>query len=225
MENLTKQALLGTLKFQIALAVMIFGPALTVKYWQGWLFWLVFLACILLTTSYFLRHDPALVVRRMKAGPAAENEASQKLIQLFAAIFVCAIVIVSALDHQFNWSAVSWPLVLMGDALVVLSFVVIFFVFHENSFAASTIQIAPDQKVISTGLYALVRHPMYAGAMPMFFGMALALGSWWGFLPALALAAVIVWRLRDEENYLARNLPGYREYQGVVRWRLIPGVW
>ena len=224
-EELTKRALRGALKFQIALAVMIFAPALTLNYWQGWLFWLVFFACIWVNTVYFLRHDPALIARRMKAGPIAEKEPKQKLIQLFAVIFMCAMIVLSALDHLFGWSEVSWPVVLFGDALVILGYVIIFVVFRENTFAASIIQVDAGQKVVSSGPYAVVRHPMYAGAMPMIFGIPLALGSWWGMLPAGLLAGVIIWRLLDEENYLARNLTGYADYQRKVRRRLVPGVW
>ena len=104
-------------------------------------------------------------------------------------------------------------------------FAVVFVVLRENSFASAIIEVTADQKVISTGPYAFVRHPMYAGAIPMFFGMPLALGSWWGLLPALALLAVIIWRLLDEEDYLQRNLPGYADYQRHVRWRLLPSIW
>src|SRR5262249_50373934 len=174
---------------------------------------------------YFLRYDPALVSRRMRAGPTAEKQSSQKRIQLFAMILIGTTIIVSALDHGLELSSVPWPIVLAADAAVIVSFAIIFVVFRENSFAASTIEIAADQRVISTGPYALVRHPMYAGAMPMFFGIPLALGSWWGLLPALGLAGVIVWRLLDEEDYLARNLAGYADYQHQLRWRLIPHVW
>jgi protein-S-isoprenylcysteine O-methyltransferase Ste14 len=225
MDSLTRRALSGTLKFQLLVALMIFPPALTLNYWQGWLFWAVFFACTLATTLYFVRHDPALVARRMRAGPTAEKQTSQKFIQTFAALFVAAIVILSALDHHFNWSVVPWPVVLLGDAAVVASFAIIFVVFRENSFAASTIQIADGQRVISTGPYAFVRHPMYAGAIPMIFGMPLALGSWWGLLPAFGLLAVVIWRLLDEEEYLARTLPGYADYQRRLRWRLLPLLW
>jgi protein-S-isoprenylcysteine O-methyltransferase Ste14 len=114
---------------------------------------------------------------------------------------------------------------LAGDVLVVLGFLVVFFVFKENPFTSATIELAPDQQVISTGPYALVRHPMYAGALVMLLGMPLALGSWWGLLVIVAMMPALLWRLFDEEKFLSRNLPGYVEYQTKVRYRLIPLVW
>lgn len=228
MENphsLAKQAWLGALKFQLVLALLIFGPALSLTFWQGWLYWCVFLACVLSLTFYFLRHDPALVARRMRAGPTAEREATQKLIQLLAAIFLCATIVVSALDHLYRWSSVPWQLVVAGDLLVVAGFAVMFLVFRENTFAASTIAVESGQKVVTTGPYALVRHPMYSGALVLFFATPIALASWWGLVPAAMLAGALVWRLVTEETYLDRNLPGYPAYRRALRWRLVPGVW
>jgi protein-S-isoprenylcysteine O-methyltransferase Ste14 len=114
---------------------------------------------------------------------------------------------------------------LAGDALVAIGWLATFFVFRENSFSSATIELAPDQRVISTGPYALVRHPMYSGGLVMLLGMPIALGSWWGVLIIVAIIPALIWRLLDEEKFLARNLPGYVEYQNKVRYRLIPGVW
>ena len=225
MDRLTKRAWTGVLWWQIALAALIFGPASSLTYWQGWLCWLVYLAGTLTITRYFLRHDPALIERRLKAGPTAERRSSQKLIQLLAAIAICAVFIVSAFDHRFHWSSVPLPFVLAGAALVVVGFMICFLVFRANPFAAAIIEVGAGQKVAASGPYALVRHPMYAGALLMFLGTPIALGSWWGLLPAGLLAAVIVWRLLDEEEYLRANLPGYEEYRRKVRFRLVPWVW
>jgi protein-S-isoprenylcysteine O-methyltransferase Ste14 len=185
----------------------------------------LFGACCLVLTLYFLRRDPSLVERRMNVGPVAERERKQKVIQSFAAVLVCALFVVSALDHRFGWPSLTWPVVLVGDAFVLLGFYAFFRTFRENSFASSIIEVGSDQRVIDTGPYAWVRHPMYAGALLLFFATPPALDSWWGFVPAALLAAVIVWRLLDEEAYLARNLPGYDDYRRKVRWRLVPGVW
>ena len=119
----------------------------------------------------------------------------------------------------------SAPMALAGDGLVLLGWLAIFFVFKENTFTSATIELAPDHKVISTGPYALVRHPMYAGALVMLVGIPIALGSWWGLLVIVAMTPALIWRMFDEENFLARNLPGYAEYQRRVRYRLIPQVW
>jgi protein-S-isoprenylcysteine O-methyltransferase Ste14 len=116
-------------------------------------------------------------------------------------------------------------MVLVGDLLVVLGFLAAFFVFRANTFTSATIELAPKQKVISTGPYALIRHPMYAGGLVLLAGIPLALGSWWGWLIVAAMVPALIWRLIDEEKFLARNLAGYREYQQKVRYRLVPGVW
>jgi protein-S-isoprenylcysteine O-methyltransferase Ste14 len=225
MDDLAKRALTGLARFQIALALMIFLPAWSPRYWQGWLYWLLFGASCVLITLYFLRHDRALIARRMQAGPAAETEPRQKLILTIASAALIAMYIVSALDYRFGWSFVSNWLVLVGNALLVLSFYGFFLTFRQNAFAAATVKVESEQRVISTGLYAVVRHPMYAFAVLLFLATPLALGSWWGLVPAALLLATLVWRLLDEEQYLARNLPGYADYQRQVRTRLIPGIW
>ena len=161
----------------------------------------------------------------MRAGPTAEKERSQKIIQGFASLFFMATIIVPGLDHHFGWSTVPTPVVIASDVLVVFGFVSWFFVFKANSFAAATIQVVEGQRVITTGPYRWVRHPLYAGALPMFVCTPLALGSWWGLLAAIPLVGVIIWRLLDEERFLARNLPGYAEYCRSTPYRLIPFVW
>jgi len=225
MDDLAKRALTGLARFQIALALMIVLPAWSLTYWQGWLYWLLFGASCVLITLYFLRHDRALIERRMQAGPAAETEPRQKLILTFASVALIATYVIAPLDHRFGWSSVPAWLALTADAVVAVSFYGFFLTFRQNAFAAATVKVESDQRVISTGLYAVVRHPMYAFAVPLFLATPLALGSWWGLVPAALLLAALVWRLLDEESYLARNLPGYTDYQQQVRTRLIPGIW
>ena len=176
-------------------------------------------------TLYFLKRDPALVERRLNAGPGAEREASQKPIQLAASVVFGATFVVSALDYRFGWSDVPESAVAAGNALVVLGFLSVFAVFRENSFASAIIEVGKGQKVVSTGPYALVRHPMYAGALLLFVGSPLALGSSWGLLLIVPMTAILIVRLLDEEKYLVRNLPGYEAYCAKVRYRLVPGVW
>jgi protein-S-isoprenylcysteine O-methyltransferase Ste14 len=134
-------------------------------------------------------------------------------------------LVVPALDHRFAWSAVPLWATLAGNVLVAIGFLIIFLVYKENAFASATIEVYPEQKVISTGLYGLVRHPMYMGGLFLFVGMCLALGSWWNFLVFLLMAPALIWRIFDEEKLLAKELPGYLGYQNKVRRRLIPFVW
>jgi protein-S-isoprenylcysteine O-methyltransferase Ste14 len=176
-------------------------------------------------TLYFLSYNPSLIERRLEAGPGAEKEKSQRVIQVVGGFFLCALIIVSGLDHRFHWSTVPLPLVLVADALVVYGFVITFFVFKENNYASSVVQVSAGQPVISTGPYRLVRHPMYAGAVLTFLATPFALGSLWALLFAVPLGLVFGLRLLEEERYLSRNLPGYREYCQTVRHRLIPLVW
>jgi protein-S-isoprenylcysteine O-methyltransferase Ste14 len=116
-------------------------------------------------------------------------------------------------------------LVILGNALVVLGFLAVLIVLRENTYGASTIQIAENQKVIATGAYAIIRHPMYSGALILVLGIPLALGSWWGLLMFVPTVAGIIWRLLDEEKFLSKNLAGYADYIDKVRYRLMPFVW
>ena len=225
MSNLARKAIRGFAQLIIGLGILLFAPAWTLNFWQAWVFLFVFAASAALITVYLWKEDPNLLERRVKAGPGAEKEKSQRLIQLFASVAFIGMILLPALDHRFSWSDIPLFLVIAGDILIALGFLVIFFVFKENTFTAAVIEVAADQKVISTGPYALIRHPMYAGALILLLGTPLALGSWWGLLMFIPFAVIIVWRLLDEERFLSKYLAGYSEYKKKVRYRLIPFVW
>lgn len=207
------------------MALLLFLPARTIHYWQAWLYLLIFTGSSLLLTLYLMRKDPALLERRMSGGPTAEKEPTQKLIMLFASIGFIALFVVPALDHRFGWSEVPTYVTLAGDILVGIGFYCIFLVYRENTFTSATIELAQDHRVISTGPYAIVRHPMYASGSLFLLGTPLALGSYWGLAPFAATMPFLIWRLVDEEHFLAQGLPGYTDYQKHVPYRLIPGVW
>ncbi len=185
----------------------------------------IFFACTLAVTLYLMKNDPKLLERRVKAGVGAEQERSQKIIQAIAALVFIAIFVVSVLDHRFGWSTVPTSLIALGDILIVLGFYLVFLVFKENTFASGTIEVGAEQKVIASGPYALVRHPMYISALVMLLGVPLALGSLWGLIAIIPMVFVLVVRLLDEEKFLAKNLAGYEEYQGKVRYHLLPLIW
>lgn len=169
--------------------------------------------------------DPALLERRMRGGPLAEKEPAQRLIMLVVSAGFAGSVVVPALDRRFGWSHVPPAVAIAGDVFMALGWLAIYFVFRENTFTSATIELASDQKVISTGPYAVVRHPMYAGALPMLLGIPIALGSWWGVLAFLVIAPALIWRIFDEERFLVTGLPGYAAYKEKVRYRLIPHFW
>jgi len=225
MKKLNAKAWLGVALLGVVTGFLLFFSAGTINYWQGWLYLLIFLGASLLTTVYLMKNDPALLERRMRGGPTAEKRPAQKIIMLFTSIGFVSLLIVPAFDHRFGWSKAPPAVVLAGDALVAVGFYLIFLVYRENTFTAATIAIAENQKVVSTGPYAIVRHPMYASASLYLIGTPLALGSYWGLIPIAAVIPFLIWRLLDEEYFLARNLPGYTEYQQRVRYRLVPFVW
>ena len=209
----------------LVMAAFLFVSAGTLRYWQAWVYLAVYFTASIAITLYLVKQDPALLARRMSGGPFAEKEPTQQIIMTLTSIGFIALIIVPALDHRFGWSHVPISGVLLGNLLMLLGWLGIYFVFRENSFAATTIQTSADQRVIATGPYAFVRHPMYAAALVMLLGVSPALGSWWGVLIVLAILPALIWRLLDEERFLVRNLPGYSEYQVRVRYRLLPFIW
>jgi protein-S-isoprenylcysteine O-methyltransferase Ste14 len=205
--------------------LLLFLPAGTFNYWEAWVFVTVFFACNLALTEYLVLKDPKLLERRMRVGPAFEKRTTQKIIMMLAFVFLAGLAVLPALDHRFGWSEVPASVVIIGNVLVIISYLGFYRVFRENTYGAATIQVEDEQTVISTGPYRVVRHPMYSAALIMSLGMPLALGSWWGLLMLVPGVFVLAWRLLDEEKFLHKNLPGYTEYTQRVRWRLVPLVW
>jgi protein-S-isoprenylcysteine O-methyltransferase Ste14 len=225
MTALDKKALISLLYLLLATAALLFIPAGSLLYWQAWVFLAIFFVAALGMTLYLMQTSQALLQRRIRGGPTAEKSMPQKIIMSIMLFGMVAMIVVSALDHRFGWSQMSVPTVLAGDALIVLGWLAFIAVFRENPFAAATVELADDQKVISTGPYAMVRHPMYTGFFVMFIGMPIALGSWWGLLLLVPVLPGLAWRLLDEESFLVRGLSGYDAYRQQVRYRLIPGIW
>jgi protein-S-isoprenylcysteine O-methyltransferase Ste14 len=225
MKSLVVRAWLGVIFLAVATGLLLFVPAGTIHYWQAWVYLAIFIGISAITTLYLQKTDPALLERRLRAGARAEKRPAQRRIMLGTQIGFFFLLLIPALDHRFGWSSVPTPIILTGDALVAIGLALIIPVYRANTFASATIQIAENQTIISTGPYAVVRHPMYASSLPYLLGTPLALGSWWGLLPLAAVPPLLIWRLLDEERMLAKELPGYTEYQKRVRYRLVPGVW
>jgi protein-S-isoprenylcysteine O-methyltransferase Ste14 len=225
MTSLATRAFASTVALFVVMALLLFAPPWTLDWWQAWLFLIVYFGGAIALMLDLLKRDPALLERRMKAGPWAEERLSQKIIMTIASLGFVGLVVIPALDRRFGWSDVSPIVALAGDALVLIGGYGVWRVFRENSFTSARIELAADQRVISTGPYACVRHPMYATALVMMTGIPLALGSPWGLLALAAMTPALIWRMSDEEKFLAAELPGYPEYRQQVRYRLIPHLW
>ena len=208
----------------VVIGLVLFLSAGTIQYWQAWTYLAVGFVTSMLLTLYIMK-DPILLESRVRGGPTAEQRPIQKIIVLFMGLLAVAGYIVPALDHRFDWSSVPSWLSIAGDILIIVSMWAVYRVFKENSFGSTTVEISKEQKVISTGPYAIVRNPMYACAILYFPGVTLALGSYWGLIPSLLMAFGFAWRLLDEEKLLSENLPGYPEYCDKVKYHLIPFVW
>lgn len=224
MKTIGKGLLSATLGL-IAFGVLLFVPAGTLHYWQAWVFIAVFALSTWIPSMYLIRTNPAALERRMRFGPTAETRTLQRVV--IAIIFICfpAMFVVSVFDHRLGWSAVPTPVCLLGDALVAIGLTLAMVVVIQNGYAAANVTVEAGQTLVSTGLYGLVRHPMYTGNVILMVGVPLALGSYWGLVFVVPGLIVLVLRIRDEERLLTQELSGYREYTTQVRYRLLPYVW
>jgi len=223
--TLERRAWLSLAVLAVVMGALLFVPAGTLRFWHAWIYLALFHALSAVIMRDLMRRDPALLARRMKGGPTAEPRPLQRFLMLGASLGFIGLLIIPAFDFRFGWSHVPLGGVVAGYVLFVLGFGFIERVYRENTYTAATITVAPDQRVISTGPYAIVRHPMYAGGLTYVLGTPLALGSYVGFLACGFMLPFLIWRLLDEERLLARELPGYTEYQARVRYRLLPYFW
>ena len=219
------QLLASTVGAILFMGVLLFPPAGTLNYWQAWVFIAIFIAATIIPSIYLAMNDPAALRRRMKAGPTAETRPVQRVAVVGTIVSVVAELVISALDHRFGWSQVPIAVIIIGNVLVAVGLGLAQLVVIQNSYAAATITVEAEQKVVSTGLYGVVRHPMYVGALIMMVGTPLALDSYWGLVAIFPGLAVLALRIVDEENMLRQELTGYREYIEKVHYRLVPYVW
>jgi len=219
------QAIASGLIGLVVFGLLVFWPAGTFDYWQGWAFIAVFAASTMIPSLYLAAKNPAALERRMYAGPAAETRPLQKLIISFAFVSLGATIVVSALDFRFGWSSVPAAISVIGDVLVALGLGISMIVTIQNGYAAANVKVESGQDLVSTGLYGVVRHPMYFGNVVLMIGIPLALGSYWGLLFVIPGLAVLATRILDEEKVLTQQLAGYRDYAQRVHYRLVPYVW
>ncbi|HEY7051295.1 MAG TPA: isoprenylcysteine carboxylmethyltransferase family protein [Mycobacterium sp.] len=204
---------------------LLFLPAGTIHYWQAWVFIAVYTVCTLVPSIYLLATNPAALQRRMRAGPGAETRTAQRIIITGAFLLTAGVMVFSAFDHRFGWSAPPAAVCVAGAVLVAAGLGLTQLVVIQNSYAAANITVEDQQQVVSGGLYGLVRHPMYVGVLIMMIGTPLALGSYWGLVSLIAGVPVLMARIVDEEKMLRKDLTGYDEYAEQVHFRLVPGVW
>jgi protein-S-isoprenylcysteine O-methyltransferase Ste14 len=209
----------------VAFGLMLFLPAGTFHYWQAWVFLAVFAFYTWIPSVYLVRKNPAALERRMHAGPLAETRTLQQIVSTVVFICFSAMLVVSALDHRFGWSPVPTTVTVVGDILVAVGLGVAMLVVAQNGYAAANITVESGQTLVSTGLYGLVRHPMYSGSVIMMVGVPLALDSYWGLVFVIPALVALALRIRDEEELLRQQLSGYSEYEQQVHYRLVPFVW
>jgi protein-S-isoprenylcysteine O-methyltransferase Ste14 len=209
----------------VVLGATLFLAAGTFDYWQAWALLAVAALTTAIPTIYLMRTNPIALQRRSHAGPTAEPRTLQKVLIAGWYSTLAGIVLVSAFDRRFGWSSVPTAICLVGDLLVAVALGLAMLVVIQNSHAAATVRVESDQTVISTGLYGLVRHPMYTGNVIMMIGIPLALGSYWALVFLIPGLTVLAVRIRDEERLLRDELDGYLEYTQKVRYRLVPCMW
>ena len=219
--QMIRSSVLGTL----ALGALVFIPAGTLNYWQGWAYIGTAISASALYAIYLVKHDPALLRRRQQVGPSHEKEPAQKIIVLFIFAAFVTLIVLPPLDYRLGWSPVPWYVSVIGVALVALSFYFFYLVSKINTYAAANVRVEKVQSVVDTGVYGLVRHPMYFLTLFLIVDTPLALGSWWTLLLTPAFLLLLYFRIASEEKVLMRDLAGYAEYQRKVRYRLIPFVW
>ena len=225
MSKLSRRAWLGCLQFVAGLLLLIQLPAWSTDYWRGWFYWFEVSLCVIAITAIFLHRSPALIERRLAVGAQAEIRTRQQRIQRIHGWLCLALVLIPGWDHRFGWSPLVPETLRWGLLLVLAGFALVAFAFQANSHAAATVRIDPGQPLIDTGPYAWVRHPMDSGAVLLFWGTPLMLGSGVGLVPAALLTVGLGARLLDEESSLREELTGYPQYCQRVTSRLIPGVW
>lgn len=226
-ENQSIQAIKKGAYLRVGLALPIFAlviilPAGKWDYWQGWLYLLILYIPMFFVLYYLLKNDPALLQRRMRM---REKESVQRRIIVLSLVYFLVAFTLPGFDVRFDWSNVPSWVSLIADVLVLTGYMTFVWVLTINSYLSRVVEVEAGQKVVSTGPYAIVRHPMYAGISLMYIASPVALGSFWALIPAVFIVPLLVARLRNEEQVLRRDLPGYEEYTHKVKYRLLPGIW
>ncbi len=205
-----------------ALLLILFLPAGTFAYWEAWVYLAILLIPMSIVMFYFLKKAPELLARRMKL---REKEVEQKLIIKLSFVPFLLAFILPGIDKRLGWSNVPSTIIVAAELLVFIGYILFFLVLKENQFASRVVEVEKGQKVIQSGPYRFVRHPMYMGAVLMYIASPLALGSYWAIIPAIFIIPIFIARIINEESVLTKELEGYSDYKLKTRYRLIPGIW
>ncbi|MHC1740164.1 MAG: isoprenylcysteine carboxylmethyltransferase family protein [Anaerolineaceae bacterium] len=219
------RSILSLVLILVLMCGLLFLTIGSFHFWQGWVFWGVIGVCSLLITIYMLKFNQSVIGELMKSAPTDKTQRNQRTLTILAILFFVGLIVVPGLDHRYQWSHVPLAVSLVADRLLVLAFFIIFRTFRENRNTNGVDAETKEPKVITTGPYRLVRHPMYTGALLMLLFAPLALASWVVLPFSLPLIVIIVVRALEEEQFLHANLSGYTEYSQKVRYRLIPLIW
>lgn len=205
-----------------SILALLFLPAGTFHYWQAWVLLGTLVVLMLPLSYYLLKRDPKMLARRLKM---TEQSKSQRWIILLLTIIVITEFLLPGFDQRWGWSQIPAGIVIAADILAAGAYYLYFLVIRENSYASRVIEVEQGQKVISSGPYAVIRHPMYTSMILLFLVIPIALGSYWALIPAVLCVPLYIARILDEEKMLIRDLPGYAEYMQKVKHRLLPGIW
>lgn len=216
------QAIIKFLAGFILIGLLIFLPAGTFSFFNGWLFMIILFVPMFLAGIVMMFKNPALLKSRLNA---KEKQREQNVVIKLSGIMFLMGFIVAGLDFRFNWFTVPKSVVIGGTIVFLIAYILYAEVLKENTYLSRTIEVQKNQKVIDTGLYSIVRHPMYSATLLLFLSMPLVLGSIYSFLIFLAYPLIIAKRIKEEEKFLEKELEGYREYKQKVKYRLIPFIW
>ncbi|HEX3048408.1 MAG TPA: isoprenylcysteine carboxylmethyltransferase family protein [Bacillota bacterium] len=225
--GMNQTQLLKTVMIRLILAIILLGaaffiPAGTLGYWEAWVYMAVTIIPATITMLYLLRTAPDLLERRMRM---REKKSEQKLIVFLTFPLFIAAFVLPGLGQRFGWTEIPATIIIIADLMVLLGYLFFIRVLLENRYASRVIEVEQKQKVITTGPYAVVRHPMYVSVLLIYTFSPVALGSLWGLIPMAFLTLLIIARIRNEEKVLSQELEGYREYMQKTKYRLIPGLW
>ena len=224
--NVKQLVIKAVVKFSfiyVLLGLCFFLPAGTFNFWEAWLYIGTFSSAMIIFLIFLIRKDPALLKRRLET---VEKRNKQKWVIWLSNLLFLSIYFIPGFDKRYEWSNVPIWLVILADLIFALGYLFFFWVMRENSYAAHNVKVEKGvQKVITTGPYAIVRHPMYSAVIIMFGITPLALGSYWGLIPLSAIFVLLYFRITDEEQLLKEELDGYKEYMKQTKYRIFPKIW